>query len=163
MNYRGRLGFLILLSLGVDKVTLRDVETTAYYCYGDSCNLNRTDQYCDMAFRFCRRCSDIQDDCFSAFHVNNCSAFCYDLRHRRDQEKERVAGCRVPTPPANGSYGTMLSKVPYNTTLRASCYYGYRLSCSTALQCGDYGIWRGTLPECKEITCLALPEVFNGR
>ncbi|XP_052248660.1 uncharacterized protein LOC127856483 isoform X2 [Dreissena polymorpha] len=108
-----------------------------YTCYGDICNVSGKYQYCDVTYKLCRYCADVQDDCFTRLQSYNCTSYCY------------VSDCTVPHVPENGRYDVKSSQVPFGFKLNVICDDGYTLSVSEPMRCGNFSTWFGLKPLCQ--------------
>ncbi|KAH3714948.1 uncharacterized protein LOC127856483 isoform X1 [Dreissena polymorpha] len=120
-----------------------------YTCYGDICNVSGKYQYCDVTYKLCRYCADVQDDCFTRLQSYNCTSYCYERRRNQDLERSRVSDCTVPHVPENGRYDVKSSQVPFGFKLNVICDDGYTLSVSEPMRCGNFSTWFGLKPLCQ--------------
>ncbi|XP_052258568.1 uncharacterized protein LOC127863226 isoform X2 [Dreissena polymorpha] len=123
-----------------------------YGCYGDVCNYESPAQFCDIVLRHCRRCDEIQTDCFTRQQTFNCTEFCYETRYKQAVKELRVAGCQVPPPPEHGQFKDTRNHVPFNDTLTVICGSGYTPLYDDPIICGEFSTWSGPLPICESST-----------
>lgn len=131
-----------------------------WYCFGDICNRNGTDQYCSDTYLRCFDCSDIWHRCFTDDMPWNCTNSCKEYI----LEQQKSVHCPVLDDIANGRQDDDKSKVSYpGDVVHYSCNPGFRLEGPRELKCVKFGHWSSPQPECIRITCPVLKDVLHGK